>query len=65
MTDPSTKRKEYSEFLEQAKLAEQKEDWDQAFNYYLKAGNTLQFLYKCKCHPTFRRKAQSQAQRDL
>ncbi len=54
MTDPSSKRKEYSDFLEAAKLAEQKEDWDEAFNYYVKSANTLQYLYKCKFHPTFR-----------
>ena len=48
MTDPSTKRKEYSEFLQQAKDAENDEDFDKAFNCYMKSANTLQFLMKCK-----------------
>ena len=48
MTDPSSKRQEYSNYLEQAKAAEMQEDFDTAFTCYIKASNTLQFLYKCK-----------------
>jgi vacuolar protein-sorting-associated protein 4 len=50
MTDPSKRRKEYSDFLEKAKECEDSEDFDQAFNYYLKASNTLQLLYKYEEH---------------
>lgn len=50
MTDPSKRRKEYSDFLEKAKECEDSEDYDQAFNYYLKASNTLQLLYKYEEH---------------
>lgn len=50
MTDPSRRRKEYSDFLEKAKECEDSEDFDGAFNYYLKASNTLQLLYKYEEH---------------
>lgn len=50
MTDPSRRRKEYNEHLEKAKEAENEEDYDAAFNYYLKASNTLQLLYKYEEH---------------
>ena len=50
MTDPSKRRKEYSDFLEKAKEFEDEEDYDQAFAYYLKASNTLQLLYKYEEH---------------
>ena len=50
MTDPSRRRKEYSDHLEKAKECEQNEDYDSAFNYYLKASNTLQLLYKYEEH---------------
>lgn len=50
MTDPSKRRKEYSDHLEHAKEAEDAEDFDLAFNYYLKASNTLQLLYKYEEH---------------
>lgn len=50
MTDPSKRRKEYSDHLENAKAAEDAEDYDLAFSYYLKASNTLQLLYKYEEH---------------
>lgn len=50
MTDPSKRRKEYSDFLEKAKECEESDDYDNAFNYYLKASNTLQLLYKYEEH---------------
>ena len=50
MTDPSKRRKEYSDYLEKAKEAEDGDDFDLAFNYYLKASNTLQLLYKYEEH---------------
>lgn len=50
MTDPSKRRKEYSDFLEKARECEDSEDFDQAFSYYLKASNTLQLLYKYEEH---------------
>lgn len=50
MTDPSKRRKEYSDFLEKARECEDTEDYDQAFSYYLKASNTLQLLYKYEEH---------------
>jgi vacuolar protein-sorting-associated protein 4 len=50
MTDPSKRRKEYSDHLEKAKEAEDGQDFDLAFNYYLKASNTLQLLYKYEEH---------------
>ena len=50
MTDPSKRRKEYSDFLEKAKECEEDQDYESAFNYYLKASNTLQLLYKYEEH---------------
>lgn len=50
MTDPSKRRKEYSDFLEKARECEDNEEYDDAFNYYLKASNTLQLLYKYEEH---------------
>jgi vacuolar protein-sorting-associated protein 4 len=50
MTDPSRRRKEYSDYLEKARECEESEDYDNAFNYYLKASNTLQLLYKYEEH---------------
>lgn len=50
MTDPSKRRKEYSDFLDKAKECENEEDFEEAFNYYLKASNTLQLLYKYEEH---------------
>lgn len=50
MTDPSKRRKEYSDFLEKATECEKSDDFEGAFNYYLKASNTLQLLYKYEEH---------------
>ncbi len=50
MTDPSSKRKEYSDYLEQAKAYEGQENFDEAFNCYIKASNTLSYLMKYEKH---------------
>lgn len=53
MSDPSSKRKQYSDFLEAAKGFEQKEEWDTALEYYKKALTVMEYLFKCKSitHP--------------
>lgn len=50
MTDPSKRRKEYSDHLEKAKDAEKDEDYESAFDYYCKASQTLSLLYKYEEH---------------
>ena len=50
MTDPSRRRKEYSEYLEKAREWEEDENYDDAFALYIKASKTLQLLYKYEEH---------------
>ena len=50
MSDPSKRRKEYSDFLEKAKDWEDSDDYEGAFNYYSRAAKILHMLYKYEDH---------------
>ena len=57
--DPSKRRKEFSDLIDQAKVYEKQEEWDSALDCYKRALTTMELLYKCKhCSSNFRGKRQ-------